>query len=407
MTRAPRHRILVLVLGLAALAAAPATAARRARPINVRVPRFTVPAHSDREVCHFVRVKTNGPFDLGASSVVNQGNKLQFTSHHFIMWAYAGKEMDAFPANKVVDSKACLDFGPADQTVRHLLRTEQTVKRTEPIAAGLALRVQPAATDGRSQVIGLILNTHWINSSDRPQRAAVKVKLIPRQPGTVKRYLSQIFEATANGTIDVAPGGTSSAAQWAWGPGQPDFGSAIFAGAPSPDGAACVTSLTSHMHKRGKLFRAELVTGSGTRTPLFETDSYTEPPNVTFPQPLLVRPGDRIVYTCMHDNGVTTPQKLGCEETPGVAPGTQLIDAIFNGLGLRGAAKSCRSDADCPPADAAYPGRSFTGRCVPARLVFGFTGDDDMCILPGTYFPANLAAPPGLECDITALPAIN
>jgi Tol biopolymer transport system component len=58
---------------------------------------------------------------------------------------------------------------------------------------------------------------------------------------------------------------------------------------------------------------------------------------------------------------------MGCEESAGVAPGRPLE-----------AARRCQSDADCTGFG--------TGRCVPANLVFGFTSDDEMCIMPGVYY---------------------
>ena len=44
---------------------------------------------------------------------------------------------------------------------------------------------------------------------------------------------------------------------------------------------------------------------------------------------------------------------------------------------------------------------------MPARLVFGFTSDDEMCILPGTYYDAVPGAPAGRECDLSLLPPIR
>jgi hypothetical protein len=93
-----------------------------------------------------------------------------------------------------------------------------------------------------------------------------------------------------------------------------------------------------------------------------------------------VQQGQRLDYTCFHDNGVKTPVKLGCEETAGVTPGRSIVDQIVTGRNtFGGAAKWCASDADCVGFG--------TGRCVPANLVFGDRADDDMCILPGLYYP--------------------
>ncbi len=44
--------------------------------------------------------------------------------------------------------------------------------------------------------------------------------------------------------------------------------------------------------------------------------------------------------------------------------------------------------------------RTFTGNCVPASLVFGFTSEDDICILPGYYYDADPTAAPDQECTL-------
>src|SRR5262249_34090481 len=147
----------------------------------------------------------------------------------------------------------------------------------------------------------------------------------------------------------------------------------------------CVTMLTGHMHHRGTLFTADLVRAGGDPERVYTNTNYGEPPILDLRnKPLLVNVGDEIRYACTHDN--KTGPKRGCEEQPGVAPGRTPYDTFPH---LDGAAKRCTTlgpdPAECPPTDAAYPDRTFTGNCVEAKLVFGFNSDDDMCILPGYY----------------------
>jgi len=126
---------------------------------------------------------------------------------------------------------------------------------------------------------------------------------------------------------------------------------------------------------------------------LYVSTTYNDPVTLDFWPPLVLTAGDRLDYTCSHDNGVTTPVRLGCEETPGVAPGRSIFEQAVAGKPLYdGAAKWCRTDADC----VGYG----TGRCVPANLVFGELAEDDMCILPGYYYDADATAAPGHECDL-------
>jgi hypothetical protein len=192
---------------------------------------------------------------------------------------------------------------------------------------------------------------------------------------------------------------------WDWGPGRPNLGG-FLGGSGYPSGpGACVTMLIGHTHKRGTLFTADLVDQNGTRTELYRQTDYADPKARLFNDaPLLVVAGQKIAYQCTHDNA--THPRLGCEETPGVTPGGSVFDAISkNGLrNISGAAKLCTAEgpdaAECPPTDDKHPGRTFTGNCVQAKLVFGFTSEDDMCIMPGYYYDADMTAPPGEECKL-------
>ena len=376
-----------------------------AAALTLKFPRFEVPPRSDRELCTFVRLPRKKAMEFGGSLIVNLGGNDHFTSHHFLMWAYTGTDIAGFGTpGTMVDSKACLDFGPADTNQRILLGGSQSPRTLQRMPRGVAQEIQPAlGASGKPEAIGIILNTHWINGSDTPQSASVKIKMLPRR-GKVKRHLQPIFEVVANGFIRVPPGETRTET-WGWKPGGTSFNVAGLGGGAVPDGPACVIMVTAHMHKRGKLFTVTY-DGAGSDEMIYSSQEYSDPGQLLMDgvgphrAPLLVRPGERLIYSCTHDNGVTTDMKMGCEEEAGVAPGKSAAETVFSGNGVSGAAKRCAADADCPATDEAYPGRSFTGRCVPANLVFGFTSDDDMCILPGSYYDANPDAPAGHECDL-------
>src|SRR6266446_460643 len=120
----------------AALAIAPPAAA--GRTIRLKVPRFVVPPHTDREVCTFVRVPMKKALDLGGSVIVNVGGHGSFTTHHFLMWVYEGTDTSRFPPKgQLVDSKACLDFGPADTNRRNLIGGAQQPKLVTRLPKGL------------------------------------------------------------------------------------------------------------------------------------------------------------------------------------------------------------------------------------------------------------------------------
>src|SRR5216117_3493004 len=234
----------------AALAIAPPAAARRT--IRLKVPRFVVPPHTDREVCTFVRVPMKKALDLGGSVIVNVGGHGSFTTHHFLMWVYEGKDINRFPPRgQLVDSKACLDFGPTDTNRRTLIGGSQQPFLQVRLPEGLGQQIEPTVS-GDQRAAGIILNSHWINGSNAPQRAAVKIKLMAAPKHSVRQYVLPLFDVVANGFIDVPPGQKTSV-HWDWRPKGLDFGGSLGGGA-FPKGHACVTSLTSHMHKRGTLF---------------------------------------------------------------------------------------------------------------------------------------------------------
>src|SRR5215831_4096193 len=173
----PSRLPILLVAAMIAGAANP-SASLGARTIRLRMPSFVVPPHMDREVCTFVPVPMGTDFNYQKSIVVNVGVDPYFVSHHFLAWAYNGTTVDGFPKRgKIVDSKACLDFGPTDTNNRTLIVGAQAPRLVTTLGEGLAQQLTPTTSGAGKKVIGIILNSHWINSSARPKRAAVKLML--------------------------------------------------------------------------------------------------------------------------------------------------------------------------------------------------------------------------------------
>src|SRR3989442_3455763 len=254
------RRVLFVFAAAAAAALVIAPPAAAGRTVRLKVPRFVVPPHTDREVCTFVRVPMRKPLDLGAVLIVNVGGQGSFTTHHFLMWVYEGTDISRFPPKgQLVDSKACLDFGPADTNRRTLIGGAQQPRLETRLPDGLAYQIKPTLSGGQS-VAGIILNSHWINGEDTPQKAAVKITLMAAPKHSVRQFLLPVFDVVANGFLNVAPMEQKSVS-WAWRPGGTDFGGGLGGGA-YPTGPACVVALTSHMHKRGALFTIDFLDGS-------------------------------------------------------------------------------------------------------------------------------------------------
>jgi hypothetical protein len=179
-----------------------------------------------------------------------------------------------------------------------------------------------------------------------------------------------------------------------------------------PDADACLYTVTGKMHRRGVFLGVDFLDGSdrvrnpatgGATNPfdldryhLFGTPDWTDAGARTFADGFLVRAGESLRFGCWHDNGTRVPVRLGCEETVGEPPGT--IAA--------GPAKPCtiigRNPTECPAADPAYPGRTFTGTCSAANLVAGSDPNDEVCALAGFYYDA---LPGAAACDPSAATA--
>jgi hypothetical protein len=392
-----------ILLALAALAtvAAPSPASAR-RSYTVRVPAFDVPANKNREICVFTPLPVKDVMNVGEVRILNIGGKPSFATHHLIVYAYHGKLSDV-KAGEVKDSTACLNFGSGNPSDLAIVATTQGPHARWVTPKGTALKLTPDKDTSGKPVVGLVLNSHWINGDSVPHRARAKVTLITRKEKEIKRELKPIFEVVANAFIDVPPGETRMVG-YRWAPGNPGFSQygSFLGGTSPPTGPACVTMLVGHMHKRGTLFTADMVDPDGTRTQLYRQTVYSDPVAKIETPPVLVSVGQSIAYECTHDNA--TSPRLGCEEQPGVPPGQSVLHAISKGGFTKpsGAAKLCTAEGpdpgECPATDPAYPGHTYTGNCVKATLVFGFTSEDDMCILPGYYYDADPNAPAGQQC---------
>jgi len=398
-----RRVALFSLLALTVLAPEPILARRT---MSVRMPAFDVPPRSDREICTFVPLPLRRPVNVTDLIIDNLTSNPSFATHHVIAFAYVG---DLAPLagmeRRIFDDPACTNFGAGPAT-RQFLALAQGVRARFPTPHGTALRLTPGTLANGQRALGLLFNAHWINGSDETQQARARMKLVLTKDRAVKRQLKPIFDVIASIFIKVPPGETGIVG-YRWAPGNPGLsgvGAAAFGGVAPPDGPACVTVLTSHMHRRGKLFTADFVAQDSAPERVYENTVYADPPARRFDPPLLVRVGDEIAYACTHDNA--TDPRLGCEEVAGVTPGITPMESIARTGDLTrflGAARLCHipgpNPQECPPGpDPLQPDRTLTGNCVPANLVFGFLSEDDMCALPGYYYDAAPAAPPGQEC---------
>jgi len=392
----------------ALLLAAPALA-RDPKTLRVRFPRVSVPAAANTEMCVLVRIPRTTGFDLGSFTIRHHGTGATYGPRHFLVYAYTGENLAAFGAarGQIVASRGCLDLGPPDRDQRVLIASGAAPRSRGALPRGVALALDPVpdAPGGAPAGLGLVLDLEWVNGSKKAHTASVVLTLTRARPKDVHRRAHFIFSRGAEETLLVPPGTSASSEV-----GQPPYAATWGPGLPGgPTGAACVVSLSGHLHKRGRFLGVDLIDGTGAvenpaggpanpfesgRTHYFASVDFTDAGELHPIPPRLVAEGHALHHACWADNGVTTAVRLGCEEQASVPPGAVGTPAKPCGL-------ATPSSSDCPATDPAYPARTFTGACVPANLVAGPTPDDEVCILTGAYFDAVAGAPSGAECDAT------
>ena len=333
---------------------------------QVKIPAFGLNNQPEREGCLFVRLPNTEPIYMSGYEI-----HMRPGSHHFIVYSYNGEACDkdsdndgtpncldqdsgeAFPP-EFIDDIGCNDKGPRDSFQKSFIAGAQTPTSKVFYPQGIALKLEPHQ--------GLLLNAHYINYYQNTQgEVLLNINTVPAS--AVQYEAKIIFDVIANSFISVPPQAVKES-RWAW----------------SPSKRSAILGLTSHMHKRGTQFTIDHFGADGAdknpangpmddqgKRHLYVNNDYADPANLNFASPLILEPGELLSYTCRHDNGMSRPIKMGCEETAGVAPGRPLE-----------AARRCQSDTECTGFG--------TGRCVPANLVFGYTSDDEMCIMPGVYY---------------------
>ncbi len=402
-----RMRTRAAAIGVLVLATLATPAPAKQRIVKLKVGPFPIESLRDREICQAFRIKNVPGMALvswEARSRVTPGSSGESVgSHHLVAYGYKGGESGTFPKG-VHDDPGCAEFGPIDFFRERVFlagsggesqRGNWTI--TQGTMPGNLTQALPNTADAPGDAI-VVVNSHYFNTTQKRGRGLVKLrlKLAPLDPG--KRLVRQVIHGQASWDIKVAPGATGTVTSSFQADGSPNDATE---GGLNPSGDVCIFALTTHMHKRGQRFTIAYDESGGT-TELLDWEDYLHPGTLLRP-PLgatraLLRAyteangWPRIRYGCTHANGAEGVEpKLGCEETPGVAPGLSQAEVgpIENPLGSH--AQPCGKD-----------GVNCDGRaCVPANLVFGPLSDDEMCILTALVHDPIPGAPPERACDVS------
>ena len=379
---------LVLALVLV-FATAGGALAREKRTLTVKMPRVSLPAGSNVETCYFLRIPTTTSFMLGSWQIVHAGAKGGTQPQHGLVYLYTGERLAEFPSGQVVQSRACLDFGPEDRDRRVLIASGSAPKTVRALPGGVALELAPVpdAPGGAPAGIGILVDDNWSNGETKAKRVATKVVLRRVKNGKANRTAHVTTDQSANAGILVPPFTRHSTdelvdARW------------------TAPGDVCVLGLSTQMHRRGRCAGVDLLdTGGQVKPPssgipnpctpgtsqLFVGVDFTDPGALAFTTPMPVRAGEALRYACIVDNGASAGAsvRLGCETSPGITPGA---------VGSPAAACSIAM-----PASAECPGNAA---CVYANTVAGPGVDDEICGITAQVYDAA----PGGGCDVSSLP---
>jgi hypothetical protein len=268
-------------------------------------------------------------------------------THHIILWedqpdSGPAAEPTAFDAD---DSLCANDFG-----LKSFRIGAQDADFVQSLPDNVSFTIEPGKVFG--------FNVHYTNPFNVPIQPEVWVNFNGTATPTA-REAADIFPGDLSFSVPPGTIGTGNLVSyeypWSW-PG-------------------CFFFLTSHMHRRGTEFKAwtsKPSSWSDTTDLIYDSTDWDHPV-VLDPWPrLMLSQGDKLWFQCQFDNGVFADVTRRCRPLGASACG------LFNDY-------VCVTDADC--------GAGTTGVCEDCPLDFGFLSEDEMCFMPGLYYPATYGTP--------------
>jgi hypothetical protein len=411
------RRLGALMIAASVLVGTPAVAKQTNKVVRLRLGPFRIDPQRDREVCQAIKVPGVAGLEIAhweARSRVSHGGDT--ASHHLVLYGYGGTDSSQFTSELVDDSAGCAGFGPPDFFKARVFlsgsggeTTNGKWSITSAAWPGDLAQVMPHASDDPGDT-WVVINSHYFNNSRKVGHGLVRLNLVLEPLDPRKRVIRQVIHSDASRGIMLPPGTKSD-------PAANPITSALRAdGAPNystegghnPAGDVCIFDLATHMHKRGTRFLIQYAESGQVETTL-DWHDWLHAGLALLPSlgPIAATPGERYAgllraytaengfpelrYTCEMANGVDDrPEKMGCEQTPGVVPGTP-----WDGIG----------DATTThPQPCGKDGINCAGNpCVAANLVFGPLSDDDMCILTATVYDPLPGASPADACRFRQL----
>jgi hypothetical protein len=285
-------------------------------------------------------------------------------------------------AGSVVSTIACIGYGPPDfsQGLRSLADSEAAPYvfiATEPVTTTR----HPPGVSAVMPVRGvLVVNSHAFNVTGEPTTNEQWLNLYFSGPEDRRYPVESLFDANDIFVQDVPP-----------------FAQREYCRTHTFDSGTRLFHLTTHTHKRGKLFR---VWGPGITppcssakgpclpeagAPILVTTDYADPAQLFFDPPLVLDgddPGGRTLKFCaLYDNGFSDPGTVKRASTAPPRAGTCTAAELACLAGPHRGEACGGSDRACDSAKGAGD-----GRCDACPLRGGVTTDDEMFILLGSYY---------------------
>jgi hypothetical protein len=138
---------------------------------------------------------------------------------------------------------------------------------------------------------GVRIQLHYINTTSQDLTVKATLKLSPVEYSSVTKWVSELYFNQLS--LKVAPGANQTVT--------------TTCAIPQTYGPIGLVSGGTHMHKRGVHFVAKTSTGAM----LADVDTWDEPPAITYDPPIMLKPGDKISWTCTYDNNTGKTLSFG------------------------------------------------------------------------------------------------
>ncbi len=241
--------------------------------VQLKVDRFVIPPNFEREL--FVRRPLNNSAPIFISRIKL---KSMANSHHMVLYDFRSKS--ALPAlNEVRDLRNLdnsLNVGTVIQMSNHIFLGGGTDPNSDyTFPAGMAIQLPAnASTD---------LNPHYFNKTSDNLYGENYVNLYTIPADQVKKVVQMIdfnvtsFNLPANKTTTITR----------------DF---------KFDKSVAVVSLTSHYHKRGKLFQIKIKGGARDGEVVYENTDWEHPKVINYDTPILLQAGEGLTSVATYVN---------------------------------------------------------------------------------------------------------